>query len=75
MGVNVKPITNAIEAAGGQSALAKAINVTPPMVWQWINGLRPVPAHHCIPIEEATGGKVTRYDLRPDVFGTKKKVA
>lgn len=28
-----------------------------------------VPANHCIPIEELTGGEVTRYDLRPDVFG------
>lgn len=27
------------------------------------------PAHHCLAIEEATGGKVTRYQLRPDVFG------
>lgn len=69
--MNTKPITKAVDVAGGQSALAKAINVAPPVVWQWLKGLRPVPAHHCIPIEDATGGKVTRYDLRPDVFGAK----
>jgi DNA-binding transcriptional regulator YdaS (Cro superfamily) len=28
-----------------------------------------VPADRCLPIERATGGAVTRYDLRPDIFG------
>jgi hypothetical protein len=31
------------------------------------NGL---PAEYCIAIEQATNGTVTRYMLRPDVFGT-----
>ena len=30
---------------------------------------RPAPADICPKIEEATQGEVTRYDLRPDVFG------
>ena len=34
-----------------------------------------VPAHHCIPIEVATKGAVTRYELRPDVFGKQEKAA
>ena len=28
-----------------------------------------VPPEHCRAIEEITRGEVTRYDLRPDVFG------
>lgn len=31
---------------------------------------RPVPADICPKIEEATGGEITRHDLRPDIFGT-----
>lgn len=41
-------------------------------VWNWLNTDKtPMPpAEHCRAIEEATGGQVTRYDLRPDVFGS-----
>ncbi|MCR9092352.1 MAG: helix-turn-helix domain-containing protein [Proteobacteria bacterium] len=28
-----------------------------------------VPGEHCRAIEEALGGRITRHDLRPDVFG------
>lgn len=40
-------------------------------VWNWLNATKsPMPpAEHCRAIEYATGGKVTRYNLRPDVFG------
>lgn len=63
------PIENAVEIAGGPTALARTLGVTPPMVWQWCEGIRPVSPKHCIPIELATKGAVTRYELRPDVFG------
>jgi DNA-binding transcriptional regulator YdaS (Cro superfamily) len=62
-------IQKAVDAVGSQAALAKAIGVPPALVWQWLNSRRPVAAQHCIPIEAATAGAVTRYDLRPDVFG------
>lgn len=67
--MSTSPIERAVAEIGSQSALAKAIGVAPAMVWQWCDGRRPVPAHRCVPIEEATQGKVTRYELRPDVFG------
>ena len=67
--MNMTPIRKAIEAAGGQSALARLIEVPVAMVWQWSRGLRPVPGKHCIPIEQATRGEVTRHDLRADIFG------
>lgn len=63
------PIAAAIEAVGGQRELAEALGVHPSLVSQWANGRRPVAAIHAIPIETATGGQVTRHDLRPDVFG------
>jgi DNA-binding transcriptional regulator YdaS (Cro superfamily) len=66
----VNAIERAIDAVGGkQVELATRISVTPQAVNQWVSGLRPVPAKHCIAIETATGGQVTRHDLRPDVFG------
>ena len=64
------PIELAVELAGGQSALARAIggDVKQAHVWYWLQkGV--VPAEHCGAIETATGGKVTREELRPDVFG------
>lgn len=67
------PIQKAIEAAGGQAALARAIKVQSQVVWQWADGRRPVPAHHCLAIEKACKEAVTRYELRGDVFGQAPK--
>jgi DNA-binding transcriptional regulator YdaS (Cro superfamily) len=61
-----KSIIAACEYLGSQSALAKVVQVKPPVVSQWINCLRPVPIEKCVAIEQATNGEVTRKDLRPD---------
>lgn len=61
-------INRATTALGSQLALAKAINAPPAQISQWANGLRPVPAHHCLAIERATSGAVTRAELRPDDY-------
>ena len=63
------PILQVIHVLGSQKALAEAIGAAPALVWQWANDKRPVAAKHCIAIETATKGAVTRYELRPDVFG------
>tara|TARA_R110001583_G_scaffold155783_4_gene307444 strand:- start:298 stop:543 length:246 start_codon:yes stop_codon:yes gene_type:complete len=63
----------AAEVLGGKKALAKAIGVTPQFVGQLACGARPVPPRHCIPIEVASNMAVSRYDLRPDVFGENPK--
>jgi DNA-binding transcriptional regulator YdaS (Cro superfamily) len=66
----MKPIERAIEAIGtGQKGLADALNVTPQQVNQWVQGDRPVPAKHCLAIESACAGAVSRHELRSDVFG------
>ena len=59
-------LQKAKEAAGGKSVdLAKLLGVTESAVSRW----KRVPYQRAVEIEEKTGGKVTRYDLRPDVFG------
>lgn len=46
--------------------VASAIDVAPQEIYQWASGRRPIPIPHCVPIEQATEGEVTRKDLRPD---------
>ena len=70
--MDINHIKRAVDEVGSQSALAKAINVAPQFVNQWTTGRRPVPVKHALAIEAITG--VTRYDLRPDVFGPAPEV-
>lgn len=46
--------------------LARSVGVSPALLHQWIEGIRPVAIRHCLAIERATDGQVTRKDLRPD---------
>lgn len=62
-----EPIQRAIDAAGGVSALARRIGVSPQVVANW--RARGVPPGRVLAIEEASNGVVTRHELRPDVFG------
>ena len=64
---NLSSIDRAIAALGSQQALADALGIRSPSISEWKD--RGVPPGRCIPIEQATGGAVTRYELRPDVFG------
>lgn len=63
------PLHIAVELAGGQSALARMIGVRQGYIWKWLQSGMPSPKY-CLAIERVTFGKVTRYQLRPDVFGT-----
>ena len=57
-------LDRAITEAGGTAALARTINVTPQAISQWDR----VPAERALAVEQATGGKVTRHELRPDLY-------
>lgn len=57
-----------IAALGSQNALARALGQNQQTVNKWFVN-RQVPPEWCRPIEFATDRAVTRYDLRPDVFG------
>lgn len=59
----------AVDICGGQTALAERIGVSGSFVTMCLSGVKPIPAGRCIAIELATDGEVTRYQLRPDVFG------
>lgn len=69
MGRQMRALKKAVDHVGGQNALARVLGLKQAHVWNWLNRDREVPAEHCRKIEQATGGLVTRYELRPDVFG------
>ena len=58
----------AFELIGQQQRVAEICGVTPGAVSQWLTKGR-VPVQHCLTLESATEGRVTRYQLRPDIFG------
>lgn len=51
-----------------QEELAHAVGVTQPMVSFWVSGACRITAERAVLIERATGGMVSRKDLRPDLF-------
>jgi DNA-binding transcriptional regulator YdaS (Cro superfamily) len=48
------------------ASLARRLGVPAVLISQWRTSTRPVPVIHCVAIERATNGAVTRQDLRPD---------
>lgn len=53
-------------AAGSQSALARALGVSQPTVWHWLNVSHRVPAEKVLLAEKLYG--VSRHELRPDIY-------
>jgi DNA-binding transcriptional regulator YdaS (Cro superfamily) len=68
-------LQRAVDLSGGQAGLAKRLSerkglgIKQGHVWYWLNKSKRVPAEYAVPVEEITDGQVSRYDLRPDVFG------
>ena len=59
-------LQKALAAAGGRAIdLAKLLGITPSAISQWVR----VPYRRALQIEARTEGRVTRAELRPDVFG------
>ena len=68
-------IAQAVQRAGGQSALANAIhsrhpNIKQQHVWKWLRAGR-VPAEYALAIEAATG--ISIHELRPDIYPDKDR--
>lgn len=62
-------LNRAINAAGGQTALARKIGVTQSHVWYWLRRADGrVPSARVAAIVTACDGAVTAHELRPDVF-------
>lgn len=51
-----------------RESLAKKLGVSESYVRSMVNGNRTIPAEFAIPIENATGGQVTRHEIRPDLY-------
>ena len=77
----------AVEVMGSQTALAEALradghhHIKQQHIFNWLTSKRPElmpPAEFCRSIEAATQAKgmpISRYELRPDVFGADPKVS
>lgn len=52
-----------------QAAFADEVHVSQGMVGHWVTGRKRITAEKAVAIENATNGEVTRYELRPDIFG------
>lgn len=68
--MNTETINQAIRKAGGLQALAMRCGVSYQAVQAW-RARGQVPATHVLKIEEATRGKVSRHQLRPDIYPEK----
>lgn len=55
--------------------LARATKLSHESVRLWARGAGNPKVENVLKIEAATGGKVTRRDLRPDLFAAKRRVA
>ncbi|MFZ2982004.1 MAG: YdaS family helix-turn-helix protein [Sphingobium sp.] len=55
------------ETNTSQEEFAQVIGVTQGRVSHWVNGSQ-IPGERVIPIESATGGLVTRHEMRPDLY-------
>ena len=65
-----KQLLKAIDISGGQTKFARGLGLKQGQIARWVNrDKKAPPAEHVLKIEELTG--VSRYDLRPDVFGEK----
>ena len=67
MSNKLSAIDRLIKAAGNQSELARRLKIRPQAVQQWVS-TGCIPAERVIACERAVNGKVTRHDLRPDIY-------
>lgn len=65
--MNYSPLEKAIKIVGSQYRMAKILGKRQSLIWYWLKCGR-VSAASVIPIEQATGGQVTRHELRPDIY-------
>ena len=57
-------LRKAISLAGGPAALGQVLGIKSQAISQW----QRCPAERVIAVEKATGGEVSRHELRPDLY-------
>ncbi len=62
-------IERAISIVGSQQKLAEKIDLSQQGISFLLNDAKNIKAEIALKIERATGGEVTRAELRPDIFG------
>jgi DNA-binding transcriptional regulator YdaS (Cro superfamily) len=67
--VRIPHVARAVDAAGSQRQLADVMGCAQQTVSKLLNGEITIDADWALRIERATGGSVSRHDLRPDLFG------
>lgn len=74
----VRAVKRAVKLLGGQKETAHLLSdalklekpLTPGTVSHYCTGRVRLPAECCIPLEELTAARVTRYQLRRDIYPT-----
>ena len=61
----MEALERAIEIIGGVPRLADLLGIERQAIYQW----KQTPVKRVLDIEEATDIRVTRYELRPDIYG------
>lgn len=63
-------VKRAILIAGGPSKLARLLGkeFSQPQISNWLYRNKKIPVRHVILVEKALKGKITRYELRPDLY-------
>ena len=67
-------LSSAIALCGGQAGLARRLTrllgraVSQQRIWNALHRDQSIPAEWCVAIERATAGRVTRHQLRPDLY-------
>ena len=64
-------LERAIEVVGGVVSLADSLGISK----QAVSGWEQCPADRVLQVEAATNGVVSRYKLRPDIFGREVRAA
>lgn len=57
-----------LKHVGGQNALARLLSVAQPSVYRWVHNAQRIPAEHVLKIEKALNGKISRHEIRPDIY-------
>jgi len=72
--MSIEALDRAIEILGTQEALAAGLGIKSPSISEW-RKREQVPHDRCSDIERLTEGKVTRAELREDIWGDQNKKA
>ncbi len=67
--MNIAQLLKTAFPGATQLDIAREINVTQPAIHKWLTGKAKISPLNAIAIEQASKGRVTRYELCPNIFG------